>query len=338
MTFNIRTMLTAPSLFDGTVQKTGSKSWVFWGYVCGVLGSIFFSTKAILIKLGYASEGIVPDPVSFLALRVLFAVPAYILVLLWLNHRYKSAGKTRPTIKQIIPAFFLGMLGYYVCSLLDFIGLQYITAQLERLLLFTYPGFVFLLGALFFGKSVSLKEGLSLLLAYSGILVIFWGGDISVGENVALGSALVLLTAVLFALFQLLAKNRINAMGSLYFTCFGMIGATTAVLSHYIIANGTQSFAHVAQYSAYIYFIGFLLGLMGTVLPTFMVNIAIGRIGPQNVAVLGLFSPITTIIFAILLLGEPFGLFDALGTGLTMAGIAIYSFISRRTEKIKPAN
>lgn len=330
MAFNIRSMLTAPSFFDQKAIQKGSKPWVFWGFVCGIFGSIFFSTKAIFIKLGYADAGLVPDPITLLSLRVLFAVPAYIIGLLWLNHSYKAQGRDKPKRSAILAAFFLGMLGYYICSLLDFIGLQYITAQLERLLLFTYPAFVFLLGALFFKKPVSLKAVLCILLAYSGILVIFWGGDITIGDNVALGSALIMMTAFLFALFQLLAKNTIDKIGSLYFTCYGMIGATTAVLTHFLIVNGADALSNIGQYSARIYWLGFMLGIFGTILPTFMVNIALGRIGPQRVAILGMMSPIATIGFAIVLLGEPFGPIDALGTGLTMAGIALYSYVSRK--------
>jgi len=333
MAFNIRTMLTATSLFDKTAVQEGSRSWVFWGFVCGILGSVLFASKAIFIKLGYADDGIVPDPITLLSLRVLFAVPAYIIGLFWLNRRYKATGKAKPQPRAIIMAFFLGMLGYYGCSLLDFTGLQYITAQLERLLLFTYPAFVFLLGAMFFGKPLSLKAVLCILLAYSGLLVIFWGGDITVGENIALGSALIMLTAFLFALFQLLAKTTIDKIGSLYFTCYGMIGATTAVLTHYLIVNGGQGWAHISQFSPRIYLIGLMLGIFSTILPTFMINIALGRIGPQKVAILGMMSPVATIIFAIAVLGEPFGPIDALGTGLTMAGIALYSFVSRKAPK-----
>ena len=145
-----------------------------------------------------------------------------------------------------------------------------------------------------------------------------------------LGSVLIIITAILFALFQLLAKGTIDKMGSLYFTCYGMIGATIAVLTHFLIANGGDALANISQYSARIYFLGFMLGVFCTILPTFMVNIAIGRIGPQRVAILGMASPIATVILAIMLLGEPFGPIDALGTGLTMAGIALYSFVSRR--------
>lgn len=331
MAFNIRSMLSAPSFFNQTGVQKGSKTWIFWGFFCGILGSIFFSTKAIFVKLGYANAGLVPDPITLLSLRVLFAVPAYIIGLMWLNRRYRASAKAKPTRRQIIPAFFLGMLGYYACALLDFTGLQYITAQLERLLLFTYPGFVFLLGALFFGKPVSLKAILCILLAYSGLFVVFWGGDITIGDNVLLGSVLIVITAFLFALFQLLAKSTIDKIGSLYFTCYGMIGATVAVLTHFLIANGTDALANISQYSSDIYMLGFTLGILCTIFPTFMVNIAIGRIGPQRVAILGMASPIATIILAIILLGEPFGPVDALGTGLTMAGIALYSYVSRKT-------
>lgn len=333
MAFNIRSMLTAPSFFEAQAAEAGSKNWVFWGFVCGIIGSVLFSSKAIFIKLGYAAEGVAPDAITLLALRVLFASPAYIFGLIWLKRRGKAAGKAGPAGKSIAAAFFLGMLGYYVCSLLDFMGLQYITAQLERLLLFTYPAFVFLIGAMFFGKPISLKAALCILLAYSGILVIFWGGDITQGENLTYGSALIIATAVLFALFQLLAKETIDKMGSLYFTCYGMLGATTAIWLHYVAVNGADLWRAISQYSGEIYLLGLLLGVVGTVFPTFLVNIALGRIGPQRVAILGMLSPIATIGFAIVLLGEPFGVFDAIGTALTIGGIALYSFVMRNQAR-----
>jgi len=332
MAFNIRTMMTAPALFDLEVSEKGSKNWIFWGFVYGIIGAILFSSKAIFIKLGYAVEGARPDPLTLLTLRMIFAVPIYIACLMWVLNKDRRMGHARPKRKTALIAFFLGMLGYYICSLLDFTGLQYITAQLERLLLFTYPAFVFLLGALFFGKPVSLKAVLCIILAYSGILVIFWGGDITVGDNVTLGSLLVLAAAFLFAVFQLLAKESIDKIGSVYFTCFGMIGAGSAVIIHYALVNGGQSFGNITQYSSYIYGIGVMLAVLGTVVPSFLVNIALGRIGPQSVAILGMLSPIATIGFAIALLGEPFGLFDAIGTGLTIGGIALYSFVSRQRK------
>jgi len=336
MAFNIRTMMTAPSLFELEVSEKGSKNWIFWGFVYGIMGSILFSSKAIFIKLGYGVSGVKPDPLSLLALRMIFAVPIYVACLLWILRKDKGGGlatdQARPKRKTALIAFFLGMIGYYICSLLDFMGLQYITAQLERLLLFTYPAFVFLLGALFFGKPVSLKAVLCIILAYSGILVIFWGGDITVGDNVAWGSMLVLLAAFLFAIFQLLAKESIDKIGSVYFTCYGMIGAACAVIIHFIAVHRGSALADIMQYSSYIYVLGLMLAVLGTVFPSFLVNIALGRIGPQRVAILGMLSPIATIGFAIVLLGEPFGLFDGIGTALTIGGIALYSFVSRRPK------
>jgi len=179
---------------------------------------------------------------------------------------------------------------------------------------------------------VSFKAVLCIILAYSGILVIFWGGDITVGENVALGSGLVLGAAFLFAVFQLLAKQNIDKIGSLYFTCYGMIGASCAVITHYIFVNSSEALSQISQYSAYVYGLGVMLAILGTVFPSFLVNIALGRIGPQRVAILGMLSPIATIGFAIALLGEPFGLFDGIGTVLTIGGIALYSFVSRRSK------
>ena len=260
-----------------------------------------------------------------LFLRFGFSFPAYLLILLW------SLRKGGPMERRTaVQAFGLGLLGYHLCAWLDFAGLLYITAQLERLILFTYPAFVVVLGGLFFGHRTSWRGVAAIVLAYSGIGVVFAAGDIASGSNVPLGSALVLGCAVLFAAFQLLAKGRIDRMGGVRFTCVAMMGATTGVMIHYVMqtyALGTGNPA--GELPTALVGIGLAIAVFSTLLPSFFTNLALGRIGPQAVAVLAMIGPLVTIVAAVLVLDEPFSRVDALGTAITLSGIALYTLSER---------
>jgi len=317
-----------------------SLSSVAWGYICGILGAVFFAMKAIFIKLAYrGGEGVIEntlEPITLMVLRMGFALPIYIFILVWaLKRQKKKIRKDRVfeyDLKIWLKSMALGMLCYYLCAFLDFTGLQYITAQLERMLLFTYPIFVMILGALFFGRKLSIWSVLAIVLAYSGIGVIFMGGDIAVGENVVFGSVLILGTALFYAIFQLLAVGFIQKLGSEVFTCIAMIGATVAVFIHFIIVNAGDM-SPLIDLPLRIYVLGLLLATVSTLIPSFLVNMALGRIGAQPVAILGMFGPIATIIAAITLLGEPFGWLDGFGTLLVIFGIGLYTVFDKNRSQ-----
>ena len=333
---NLREMGAAPLV---TPQAGFTARQRGWGYVMAGLGAVLFSMKAIFVKLAYMptagmAENAV-DVTTLLALRMALSVPVYLIILAIVFRKRKQAGQALPQFSFFIKAGLLGMIGYYICSYLDFAGLKLITAQLERLLLFTYPAFVLILGALFFGKPLTLRAIACVCLAYSGIAVIFLRGDIATGLNVPLGTALLLVCALLFALFQILAKEQIDKMGSSLFTCAAMIAAGAAIFTHFTVINvqaGTLGTAF--DLPLRIYMIGGAIALLSTLLPSFLVNIALGRIGAQAVATLGMISPIATVIVAIIWLGEPFGWADGVGTALTILGIGLFLASSRR-DKLK---
>lgn len=332
MTQNLREISTAPLILDDAKKPL---SHPIWGYVLGFVGTVFFSMKAIFVKMAYQPSGGLEenavDAITLMTLRLGFSVPVYLLILFFVMRRARSRGDVPARKSDLLLAALLGMLGYYVCAWLDIDGLQYITAQLERLLLFTYPVFVFVLGPLFFGKPLKKGGVLAILLAYCGIAVIFVGGDIAVGVNVPLGSAMVLSCAVAFAVFQLLAKPMIGRLGSLVFTCAAMLGAGFVIFAHFLIENYLAgTLVSVWDMPLRIYLLGVALAFLSTLIPTFFVNIAIGRIGPQSVAALGMASPVATIVLAIFLLGEPFGWLDGVGTALTLLGIGIYTWSDKR--------
>ncbi len=305
------------------------------GYVFALIGASFFSLKAVLVKLAYQpADGLALnalEPITLLALRMGFALPVYVLIAILILRRGQKV-----SLKPALLAFLLGILGYYLCAYLDFTGLKYITAQLERILLFTYPIFVVILGAIFFGGKITGSGILAIILAYTGIGIIFAGGDITTGENLWLGTAMIVATAFLFAMFQLFAKGLINQMGSWLFTCIAMSGAAMSVLVHFTVQTSlSDGMAAALDLPARIYWLGLAIALFSTLIPSFLVNIAIDKIGSQATSVLAMVGPVTTIIAAIVLLGEPFGWIDAIGTAVTIFGIGLYTFFDRKHQPIK---
>ena len=320
MKSNLREMLSAPVLEDS--DHTSGMVWV--GVVLGILAAVLYSLKAVFVKLAYLpGDGMAEQvpPITLMMLRLGFSFPIYLVILFWV---WRKAA-VKPNMRQCGLAMLAGMMAYYVCTWLDFTGLQYITAQLERLLLFTYPAFVILFGALFFGGRLTTWGMAAVALAYGGLGVVFIGGDITESSNLWLGSGLVLACAMLFALFQLIAKGFIDKIGPPLFTCLAMLGAAAAIFTHFLVsALMSDGVAVALSLPPRIYGLGLIIAVFSTLLPSFFMNIAIGRIGAQRVAMLGMFGPLATIIAAIWVLGEPFGVWDAVGTGITVAGIALY--------------
>ncbi len=332
---NLREISAAPLLSDNPDLSGGQRNW---GYVFAAIGTVMFAMKAILVKLAFAPGGGLSenqlDTITLIMLRMGFSVPVYLIIGWFVLRRRRREGLPLPGVGLFIKAAAVGCIAYYICSFLDFSGLKYITAQLERLLLFTYPAFVFILGALFFGKKVTVWGGASIALAYAGIGMIFLGGDIATGENVLLGSGLVVACAFLFGLSQLLSKPLINRMGSSLYTCAAMIMAGTMVFIHFVVHHTVQGtgISEALDLPPRIWALGAMIALFSTLIPSFFVNIAIGRVGPQAVATIGMLSPIATVVGAVWILKEPFGMVDAAGTAVTIFGIALYTWFDRRAR------
>lgn len=339
MKTHLRQVIAAPQLNDGAASHSGEeidRKTSILAVVFGALGAALYSLKAIFVKLAYLPvDGLAINElpvITLIALRMGFAMPFYVAILIWALRR----AKTRPPARQVAMAMASGLLAYYVCAWLDFTGLQYITAQLERLLLFTYPVFVILFGALFFGGTITRYGAGAVALAYSGLAIVFAGGDITVSENLWLGCGLIMACAVIFAIFQLIAKHFIDQIGSSLFTCLAMIGAASAILLHFVISSAAQDgIAQALDIPKRIYIIGAMIAVFSTILPSFLINYAMGKIGAQKVAMLGMIGPLATIAAAIFILGEPFGLWDAIGTGVTLSGISLYLWADK-FKRVKP--
>lgn len=301
------------------------------GVVLAIVGSMFFSFKGVFIKLAYINSPSL-EPITLLVIRMGIVMPLYVLIAFWAYRQFRRKHpNTKLTIRHYIVGGLIGLIGYYLAAILDFSGLQFITAQLERLILFTYPAFVMILGALFFGKRLRFRGMVFMGLAYLGLALIFLQGSIASGEQAYLGTVLVLGAAISFAMFQLLAAGQIKILGASLFTCVAMIAAGFGILCQFVVQSvRVGNIDNLLIQPPKIWMIGAGIALISTLLPSFLINIALGRIGAQMVAVIGMVSPLSTILLAVTLLGEPFGFIDALGTAITILGIGLFTWFDRR--------
>ncbi len=283
------------------------------GLLMALAAAFLFSTKPILIKWLY-SLGMTALPL--MGLRMLLSVPVYILVG-WLAWRKLPE---KPATRQLLKAAGIGLLGYYLASYLDLKGLEYISAQLERLMLYAYPTLVIILGALFFGQAFQRHHLIALLLTYAGLLLVY-GQDLSIAgdiRSITTGTLLVLGSALSFAFYMLFSKNAIGRMGSLLFTSVAMGSASVATFVHYLISEGMN----LPPMTTTLWLGAAALALFATVLPTFMVSEAIKRIGPARASVTGTIGPVMTTLMAVIFLNEPFGWATAVGMGLVLIGVS----------------
>ena len=285
------------------------------GVVLAVVAAFGFSFKAILVKLAYP-YGV--DAVTLLALRMAFALPVF----LWVGF---SASKNAAPLnrRDWMTVAILGMLGYYGASILDFLGLKYITAGLERLILFTYPTLTLLFGVALHGRTVSRREVLALVLCYSGIAAAFahdlrFAGDTA---TVWIGAGFVFASSVSYALYLSGSAGMISRLGAARFTALAMLVSTAATAGHFF---ATQPLAALVQPWP-VYALGAAMGMFSTVLPVFAQSAAIRRIGSGQAAMVGMVGPLLTIFFAWLLLGEGFSTAQMIGAVLVTAGVAIVS-------------
>lgn len=286
---------------------------VFAGIALALLGSVLFSAKAVVIKLAYR-HGV--DPLTLLALRMLFAAPFFAVALAW-----SSRGRAPITRQEHTRMIIMGVLGYYAASYFDFLGLQHVTAGLERLILYLYPTIVVLISVLFLRRRFLRTDGLALLLAYAGILAAFWH-DVRVGEGeVLLGSSLIFGSAVTYALYLVLSGELVHRIGAIRLTSYAILVSTVAVLLQYAVQNPLASLVQPAG----VYRLSAVNGFFCTVLPAFATMLAIERVGAGTTAMVAMVGPVSTLLLAWLLLGEPVSAWGVLGTGLVLAGVLVLS-------------
>lgn len=308
-----------PPVLSERAAALASRRSLRIGYLFAAFGALLFSTKGVVIKLSY-EEGV--DAETLLALRMGLALPVYLAIgALSLRDRARQ-GRSLPGRKPLIGAALVGVLGYYVASYTDFLGLQYISAQFERMILFTFPLFVVLFGALFFKQPVRGPVLVAIGVAYAGLAVIFVGRLQTFGSDVVTGAGFVLVAAMAFAFYQLLAKPLIAAVGPRLFTCVAMCAAAAIALLQFFLTHPVSDLA--VSRTAFQYVL--LLAIGATILPSFLLAAALHRISAQANATIAMVSPIATIVLAWLVLDERLGTADFVGVALVLAGVGWMTF------------
>jgi drug/metabolite transporter (DMT)-like permease len=300
----------------------------YWGYGLTFVGAALFSTKAIFIKLAFRDE---VNASLMLAWRMIFSMPVFLVVGLVAISRLKARSAPMPSQRLVGLAALTGFLGYGLSSYLDFKGLEFISAQLERLVLFTYPLFVMFLGAMWFRQRVEPYGIWACVITYTGLAIVF-GMDVPEGGwATIIGTALVLGCAVTFAINQLMAKTLIAPLGSVLFTSISMLAGGSASLLLQTVISG--------KFGASPYFLWQSLGcaIFATVLPIFCINAGLARISTQSVAMISTLSPVMTISLAVFILGEPFTWADAIGSALVLAGVVYYTWADKRQKLVAPS-
>lgn len=283
------------------------------GLVLAIIGTGLFALKSILIKLAF-QEG--ADATTLLALRMLISAPFYLGILLW---SLKQPSTIIPIKSDWLKILALGFMGYYLASWLDMQGLVYITAQLERLTLYTYPIFTTLLSWLVFKEAITKRVWLALVMTYTGVMVLYLHEMQLSGSHVTLGVLLVVGAALSYSCYVLLAKPYIKQYGSRLFTSIAMLASTIFVIIHFLITHSVTDLLVTPKAGFY----AVLLAIFSTLLPTYMIAEAINRIGPARTSIVGTAGPVFTILIAVGLLGEPFGIYHFLGVGLVLFGVSL---------------
>ena len=292
------------------------------GYAFAAIGAILFSTKAVAIRLAYTEP---VDAATLLALRMALAIPFYVAIGALAIADFRRRKTPLPALKTMVHAALVGALGYWFASYSDFLGLEFISAQFERLILFTYPLFVVIFGALFFRQPMRLRALGAIGVSYAGLALIFVEKLESGGSNAVVGAGLVLASALAFAFYQLLAKKVIAVMGPRLFTCVAMSGAAVGAFLTFLVSHPVADLA----VSPRVFGLSVFLAIGATVLPSFFLNAALHRISAQSNAAIGTVSPVVTIVLAAIFLGErlsPTGIFGAV---LVLIGVGWFTLADR---------
>ena len=292
------------------------------GLLLAAAGSIAFSGKAIIVKLAYR-YGV--DAVTLIMLRMLFALPLFLALSWW-----ASRGKPPLTRKDWLGVLGLGLTGYYLASYLDFWGLQYISASLERLVLYLNPTLVLVLGWVIYKRRISPLQGWAMAVSYAGVLVVF-GHEVGLqGPDAALGALLVFLSALSYAVYLLYSGEMVKRLGSLRLVGLATSAACGFVLLQFALLRPLNTAFAVAPE---VIQLSLLNAVLCTFAPVLMVMMAIERIGAGLAAQTGMIGPMSTILMGVVILGEPFNGWIVVGTVLVMGGVYLVTRYGRAPAK-----
>lgn len=298
-----------------------SKNYLL-GALMVLLAAIMLSSKAVIVKLTYQYEQV--DSISILTLRMVFSLPVYLL-LGWLESR--KADRFKLSRKDWLLLILMAFCGYYLASFLDFLGLQFITASLERLILFVYPTLVVVLSAIFLKKRIHRLQIFALVLTYTGILLAF-AENLTVQTETRLffiGAILVFFSALSYSIYLIGSGQLIPKIGSIRYTTLLMSFSAAFVLTNYLAVNTLEIFTFQQE----VYSLALVMALFATVIPSFMISEGIRRIGSGNAAIIGSIGPVSTIILANIFLEETITLIQLVATGIVLLGVLLITVTGR---------
>lgn len=289
------------------------------GVVFALLAAVGFSAKAILVKLAYLDR---VDAVTLLALRMAFSVPFFIGVALWVQRQHTEPLSRHDRFLVLV----LGLVGYYLSSLLDFLGLQTLSAGLERLILFLYPTMTVILSALLYRRAIGGRVMAAMAVCYAGIALVFVHDVGTMQGGIVLGASLVFASTLSYSVYLVGAGHAIARIGAARFTAYAMIVATTASLLQFAFTHPLQALDVPARVAG----LALAMAIFSTLLPVFLLSHAIRRIGSGNTSLIGSIGPVSTLLMAYVFLQESLSLLQVAGSALVLAGVLIVSLDSRR--------
>ncbi|WP_116105657.1 DMT family transporter [Lewinella sp. IMCC34191] len=283
------------------------------GLLCLLLGAVLFSCKGVIIKLAYQYE---VSSISLLGLRMIFSLPIFLLI------GYFKSGKrgerAEMTVRDWVTIVILGVVGYYLASYTDFLGLQYLSAGMERVILFTYPTLVLILQRVVFGTQIRPVQWAATGLCYLGIMVAFSGSDLGNNANFLRGAALVFLSGFLYSTYVIGSGRLAPRLGNVRFTSLALTTSAIAVICHVSISSEP-----LLGLPNMVYVYGAVMAIFCTVIPSYLVTEGIKRLGAGDAAIVGAVGPVATIVLEYYFLGEVMTYLQAAGAGCIIAGVVI---------------
>ena len=297
-----------PAATDKLLASSAPPLWPGLALAAG--GSIAFSGKAIIVKLAYR-HGV--DAVTLIMYRMLFALPLFVVLAWW-------AGRGRPALtrRDWLVVCGLGFSGYYLASFLDFAGLAYISASLERLILYLNPTLVLAIGVVVLKRRVTRRQLVALAVSYCGVLLVFGHEVTSLGADAALGAGLVFASAVSYAIYLVASGEEVQRLGALRLTGLATSIACVFCIAQFLLLRPVAVALAVAPQ---VIWLSVLNATLCTFAPVLMVMMAIERVGATVAAQTGMIGPLSTILMGVVILGEPFTGWIVAGTLLVLSGI-----------------
>lgn len=284
------------------------------GLSIAIVGAILFSTKAIVAKLIYRYP---VDAVTLIAFRMLFSLPFFAGIALW-----QARVCTPLSASERVRIVFLGLVGYYLSSFLDFLGLQYISAGLERLILFLTPSFVLVISIVLLKKKISRLEWLALATSYLGTVLVFVHDARTGGSQVLIGAGFVLGSAIMYAIYLLYSGEMVRRVGTLRLVSYAMCVSSVACIGQFLVLRPVHLL--LTQPPA-MYGLSLINAVFCTVLPVFLTMIAVARIGAGTASQAGMIGPVSTLFLGAIVLNEPITGIQLAGTALVLTGIYLLS-------------